>query len=119
VHDLVRRYVTVMQLGPDGHDELVALFAEDGVYVEPFTAGAHRGRDAIRAWLAAAAELAPPDLRLHVDRVEVRGREIEVAWTCESPAFLRPSRGIDRFTIRDGAIERLETTLTEPPELRG
>jgi ketosteroid isomerase-like protein len=117
--DLVERYFRAMQRGPDGEDDLVALFAEDAVYVEPFTGGTHEGRDAIRAWLNGSRADAPPDLRLTVERVDVAGDTVEAHWTCESPAFARPATGRDRFTIRDGRIARLESTLVQAPELRG
>jgi ketosteroid isomerase-like protein len=107
-----------MQRGPDGEDDLVALFAEDAVYVEPFSGGVHEGRDAIRAWLNASWADAPPDLALTVERIDAAGDTVETHWTCESPAFARPARGRDRFTIRDGRIARLESRLVEAPEPR-
>lgn len=36
-HPLVERYFRAMQRGQEGEEELVALFAEDAVYVEPFS----------------------------------------------------------------------------------
>jgi uncharacterized protein (TIGR02246 family) len=116
--DLVERYFSAMQRGRDGQDELVALFADDAVYVEPFSGGVHEGRDAIRDWLEGSRADAPPDVRLTVERVDVDGDTVEAHWTCESPAFLRPARGRDRFAISDGRIARLESTLVEAPELR-
>ena len=107
-----------MQRGREGEDELVALFADDAVYVEPFSGGTHEGRDAIRAWLDGSWSDAPPDLRLTVERIDVAGDTVEAHWTCESPAFARPARGRDRFTIRDGRIARLESTIVEAPALR-
>ena len=114
------RYFKAMQRGPDGLAELVSLVSEDAVYVEPFTPGGgiHVGRDAIGEWLHASQQHAPPELELTIDRIDARQDEIEVVWTCESPAFARPSRGRDRFTLRGGQIARLETMITEPPELR-
>jgi hypothetical protein len=105
-----------MQRGPDGEDELVALFAEDAVYVEPFTGGEHVGRDAIRDWLRTSFDDQPPGIRITVERLHVVEQVIEASWVCESTAFARPARGRDRFTIRDGQIARLETELLEPPE---
>lgn len=106
----------------EGHRarELASLFADDAVYVEPFTPGGgiHTGRDAIAAWLQASQKDAPPELTLTVDRIDTHEDVLDVAWTCDSSAFSRPSRGRDRFTLRDGKIARLETTITEPPELR-
>lgn len=118
--ETIERFFKAMQRGPDGHDELLALFAEDAVYIEPFSpgGGVHEGKDEIRAWLAQSQQNAPPDLRLTVDRLDAAEGLVEAFWTCESPAFARPSRGRDRFTIADGRIVRLETTLLELPELR-
>lgn len=120
MHETLVEYFKAMQRGPDGVAELTALFADDAVYVEPFTPGGgiHVGRDAIGSWLTAAQAHAPPELTLVIDRIDAEADAVQVEWTCESPAFARPSRGRDRFTLRDGKIARLETTLTTPPELR-
>jgi ketosteroid isomerase-like protein len=114
-HDVTRRYFTAMQAGPDGHDALVRLFAPDGVYVEPFSGQSHVGPDEIRAYLTAAGPLAPPDLVLIVEQIDVHGDHVTAMWRCESPAFTTPSRGRDLFLIRDGQILRLETELVQPP----
>lgn len=108
-----------MQRGPEGEDELVALFAEDAVYIEPFSGQQHVGRDAIRGWLRASWRDQPPGIRLTVERLEVLEQVVEVSWSCESDAFARPARGRDRFTIHDGQIARLESRLTESPEADG
>ena len=118
VHDLVERYFSAMQRGRLGEEDVLALFTEDAVYAEPFSGGVHTGLDAIRAWLSASWESAPRDLRLIVDRVEAAGDVVEAEWTCESPDFAQPARGHDRFTVRHGKIARLESTLTQRPELR-
>jgi ketosteroid isomerase-like protein len=114
--ETLERYFRAMQRGPEGEDELVALFAEDAVYVEPFGGGEHVGRDAIRAWLRGSWAEQPPAIRITVERLDVAEQTIEASWVCESDAFARPARGRDRFTIRDGRIARLETELREPPE---
>jgi hypothetical protein len=108
-----------MQRGPEGEDELVALFADDAVYVEPFSGGRHVGREAIRSWLRASWEHQPPGIRLTVERVEVVEDTVEATWTCESEAFAQPVRGRDRFKIRHGRIARLESELLTPPQRRG
>jgi hypothetical protein len=53
-HPLVERYFRAMQRGQEGEEELVALFAEDAVYVEPFSGeqAPHVGRAEIQAWAA-------------------------------------------------------------------
>jgi ketosteroid isomerase-like protein len=110
-------FYRAMQRGPEGLDELVDLFAEDAVYVEPFSGGTHNGRAEIRAFLE-QSQGRLPDLRITVDKVDVEGDTVATEWTCESSAFTKPSRGRDRFTIRGDEIVRLETTITEPPQLR-
>jgi hypothetical protein len=107
-----------MQRGPDGEEELLALFADDAVYEEPFSdgAGVHRGIDAIRAHLDLSLGQAPPDLRITVDSIDIGAGVVSADWTCESPIWSKPARGRDRFEIREGRIARLETTLTDPPE---
>jgi ketosteroid isomerase-like protein len=117
MNETIERFFKAMQRGPDGHEELLALFADDAVYVEPFSpgGGVHEGKAAIRAWLPQSQENAPPDMRLTVDRIDAAEGVVEAAWTCESSAWARPSRGRDRFTIENGRIVRLETRLLEPP----
>ena len=113
---MIERYFAAMQRGPDGHDALVDLFTDDAVYVEPFSDGpAHRGREAISAYLAASAGEAPPELRLVVERLDVETSRIVATWRCESPIFAVPSRGRDVFNVVGGRITRLETTLLSPP----
>jgi ketosteroid isomerase-like protein len=114
--DTLRRFFGAMQRGPEAEDELVALFTEDAVYVEPFDATEHVGRQAIAEWLRGSWAQRPPGMRLTVERVDVVDHVVEAGWVCESEAFARPARGRDRFTIRDGRVARLESELLEPPE---
>ncbi len=114
MRELVERYFAAMARGTDGHDDLVELFADDGVYAEPFSGtGPHAGREAIRAFLASPAGTPPPGLRVTVERLDLAGGTVEATWRCEAPAFPRPVRGRDRFTVRGGKIARLETTFLE------
>jgi ketosteroid isomerase-like protein len=116
---VIERYFAAMQRGPDGHDALVELFTDDAVYVEPFSGGpAHRGREAIRAYLAASAGETPPELKIVVERLDVEMSRIVATWRCESSIFAVPSRGRDVFDVVGGRIARLETTLLSPPVLR-
>jgi ketosteroid isomerase-like protein len=110
---IVERYFKAMQRGPGGEDDLLALFADDAVYVEPFGGdqAPHVGTAEIRAWLKASWDSAPPELVLRVDRVQVDGDQVQADWTCTSPALPEPVRGVDRYTIRGGRIARLETRL--------
>ena len=106
-----------MQQGPEGVETLVTLFAEDAVYIEPFSGATHAGREAIRSFLA-RSQGQLPDVRITVDRIDIQGASVTTEWACDSSAFAKPSRGRDRFTVRDGEIARLETVIVEPPELR-
>jgi ketosteroid isomerase-like protein len=116
---VIEDYFAAMQRGPDGHDALLELFADDAVYVEPFSGlPEHRGRDEIRSFLTAASSSAPPSLRIVVERLDATAGSVEATWRCESPAWARPSRGIDVFTVHDGKIRRLETRLLESPQAR-
>jgi ketosteroid isomerase-like protein len=117
--ETLERYFRAMQRGPEGEAELAALFAEDAVYVEPFSGSEHVGRDAIRDWLRSSWQDQPPGIRITVEQLEVVEHTVEATWVCESDAFATPARGRDRFTIRDGRIARLETELTELPKLAG
>lgn len=110
---VVEAYFRAMQAGAAGGDEMMVLFAEDAVYVEPFTGQArtHTGRAAIRQNFIDSQRYAPPDMRLTLDRVDLAGDQIRSEWTCTSPAFPHPMHGQDLWTLRDGKIIRLETSL--------
>jgi ketosteroid isomerase-like protein len=117
LNETITRFYRAMQRGPEGVDALVALLAEDAVYIEPFSGGAHEGRAAIGAFLE-QSQGRLPDVKITVERIDVEDDAVTTIWRCESSAFAKPSRGRDRFTIRDGKITRLETKLLEPPQLR-
>jgi SnoaL-like domain len=117
MNETVQKYFNAMQQGADGEDDLVGLFVDDAVYQEPFGGQTLTGRDAIREWLRASRAQAPPDLQITVERIDIVGDVVEATWTCESPIFLSPTRGRDRFTIRNGKIVRLESEVVEPPTL--
>ena len=110
---LIDRYFDAMRAGRDGEEALLALFADDAVYTEPFTgvARTHTGKAAIRACFQASWESAPPDMGLTVDRVDLDGDTVRSEWTCTSPAFPGPMKGVDRYTLRDGRIARLEVSF--------
>jgi ketosteroid isomerase-like protein len=119
MHEVVERYFVAMQQGPEGHDALIDLFADDAVYREPFSGQReHRGRREIRDYLMSSAGDAPPQLRIVVERIDLAGDTVAATWRCESPAFAGPARGRDTFTITHGKITRLETALLDPPLLR-
>jgi uncharacterized protein (TIGR02246 family) len=113
VEDLYR----AMQSGPTGEAAIMALFADDGVLVEPFTGQpqTHRGKPAIRAALATMWQGRAPDLVLTLDRVDVEGDSVRADWTCTSSLLPGPLRGRDMLTVRAGRVASLEITITEMP----
>ena len=111
--EVVDAYFRAMQRGQHGQEELLALFADDAVYIEPFTGTSrtHVGLAAIRACVEASWAYSPPDLRLEVDRVDVDGPRVQTRWTCTSPAFPAPVHGEDRYLVRSGRIAHLEVRI--------
>jgi hypothetical protein len=110
---VIDRYFHAMRTGAAGGDEMMGLFADDAVYVEPFSGRVvmHTGKTAIRRSYLESRTYAPADLTITLDRIDVEGDRIRTEWTCRAPAFPGPMRGQDLWTIRDGKIHRLETTL--------
>src|SRR5262249_35903565 len=110
---------TAMQEGPTGSEALLALFAEDGVLVEPFTGRmqTHVGKPAIRASLAEMMRGRAPDFTLTLGRVDMDGDRVRAEWTCTASVLPGPMRGYDLFTIRAGKIARLEICITEMPPM--
>lgn len=110
---VIDAYFGAMRAGQSGSDDMMNLFADDAVYVEPFrgAAAVHTGKDAIRRNYAELGKQSPPDMHLTLDRVELNGDAIRTVWTCTSPAFPGPMRGQDLWTIVDGKIARLETSM--------
>lgn len=112
--DAIAMFFRAMQSGAAAAKDMEALFAADAVYVEPFSGKPteHRGRDAIMRTMRAGWAHPLPDMTISMDRIDVRGGDITVAWTCRSPALPGGAgRGTNHFTVRDGKITRLETTL--------
>ncbi len=108
-----------MQAGPDGQEAMMALFADDAVFIEPFSGKVqtHNGIAAIRASFVDMWRDPAPDLKLVLDRVEMDGPEVRADWTCTSPVFPKPMLGRDLFTIASGKIARLEIIVTEMPPM--
>lgn len=108
--DVINAYFEAMRAGATQVDALIALFAEDAIYTEPFggTERTHEGRDAVASCLRSGVQNAPPDMTLEVNRIDVDGETVVSAWTCRSPVFPGPMRGVDTCTVRDGKIHRLE-----------
>jgi hypothetical protein len=116
VEDLFR----AMQAGPDGEDAMMRLFAEDAVFVEPFsgTVRTHEGKTAIRQSFQDQWKNPLPDLQLTVDRLDLDGGQVRAEWSCTSPVLPAPMRGYDLFTIdAAGRITRLEIVLTDAPPM--
>lgn len=116
---VAEQYFSAMRRKAAGIEDLIALFDDDAVYVEPFStmgqAATHSGKAEIAAFLRAMPENAPADMEVRVDRIDRDGDGARAEWTCTSSAFAQPMRGIDVFRVKGGKISRLETTLTQGP----
>ncbi len=112
----VSNFFLAMQVGKAGAAALEAAFAEDAVYEEPFTGETrrHEGRGAIMRAMAMGWEMPMVDTRIEVTDARVDGETVEVGWICHSPS-LPGGRGAGHnvFTMRDGKIAALTTTLKE------
>lgn len=108
--EVVDAYFDAMKAGASRVDDLLALFAEDAVYIEPFSGAprTHEGWPAIADAIRTSMQSPPPDMTLEVNRVDVDGDVVRSEWTCCSPVFPGPMRGVDRCTVADGRIQRLE-----------
>ena len=117
IDDLVR----AMQIGPAAENDLLGLFAEDGVLVEPFTGQmqTHNGKPAIKASLTQMWTNRAPDMKLMLDRVDMQGKAIRAEWTCTSSVMPGPMKGYDLFQIQQGKIKRLEIFVTQMPGFPG
>ncbi len=105
-----------MQLGAQSEAEMMALFREDAVYVEPFsgTPRRHEGKEAIRAAMRAGWEYPLPDMRIEVDRFDVSAQTVLVEWTCHSPGLPGgKGAGTNQFQLRGGLIALLETRFRQ------
>ena len=111
----VEQYLAAMQAGPGGLEELLALFDDDAVYVEPFGGQpqVHAGKAEIRAFFEYALEHHLNGARLTLDRLDLDAGRLRSEWTCALPMLPTPMRGFDLLTMREGRIVRLETTVTE------
>lgn len=110
----ITNFFLAMQAGPHGLSLLADLFAKDALYTEPFSGAPkpHRGRDAIIAAFDASRTDAFNDAVIDLSAVEVDGPKITVAWTCISQAIPGgQGSGTNVFTMKDGLIQSLVTTL--------
>ena len=112
--DVLDRYYTAMRRGAEAEEAMLALFADDAVYAEPFSGQPPAtGIEAIRARLRQGWEVPLPDLELEVLEVRVAGSEARSLWECRSPALPGPMRGEDHYQIVDGRITRLDVRLLD------
>jgi hypothetical protein len=118
---IVERYFAAMRADADGENAMRAVLAENAVYTEPFGGKpeTHRGRDAIVKTFKDGAQQRPSDMVVTVDRVDLDDQTVVAEWSCASSAFPEPMRGKDRYTIENGRITRLETTLDGLPPTGG
>ncbi len=116
---VVENMFKAMQGGPEGEEDMMALFDNNAVFTEPFSGQpqTHTGSDAIRSSFKEMWANPAPDLKLIVDRVDLDGDQIRAEWTCTSPVFPSPMKGHDLFTITDGKIMRLEVIVTDMPPM--
>ena len=109
---IIASFFHAMQAGAAAEKEMEGLFADDAVYIEPFSGAptTHKGKAAIMETMRAGWKYPLPDMSIQLDRVDVSGADIQVAWTCRSPGLPGGvGRGINHFTVSDGKITRLET----------
>ncbi len=117
--DIIERMFKAMQTGLAAENDMMALFADDAVFTEPFSGEpqTHEGKDAIRSCFREMWSAPEPDMDLTVGRVDMDGDTIRAEWTCTSPAFTRPMKGHDLFRIKDGHIQYLEVIVTDMPPM--
>jgi hypothetical protein len=112
----VSNFFLSMQAGRTSADAIAACFAEEAVYEEPFTGAAriHKGKQAVMAAMAMGWEMPMVDTRIRIDRASVTGDEVHIEWTCFSPSLPGgKGHGLNRFSIENGLIVSLITTLRE------
>jgi uncharacterized protein (TIGR02246 family) len=110
--ELYGKYIAGMNDGDPA--AVAALFADDGVYVEPFSTGTPnevRGRAAIEEYFRQSVQMRPKDMTVSVDRIDVDGELVRTKWTCSSADWDAPMQGSDEMRVGDGRIKRLEVHL--------
>lgn len=111
----IANFFTAMQAGRAGAEEMAALFADNAVYLEPFSGQPqrHEGKAAIMAAMARGWDYPLPDMRIQIERVETKGPDIHVRWVCLSTGLPGGrGQGVNRYRMQaDGRIAELETTL--------
>lgn len=114
--DVIERYFAAMRRGAAAEDEMMALFSDDAVYIEPFTGETEPwvGKESVRTALRRGWEQPLPDLELVVRRIDIRDGGATTEWVCTSPGLPGPVVGRDEYTIVDGKIARLEVRIADP-----
>jgi SnoaL-like domain len=111
----IANFFAAMQAGRAAATEMEAAFAEDALYIEPFSGQVqrHRGRAAIMQAMARGWDYPLPEMRIRIDHAETAGPEIRIRWTCLSPGLPGGrGSGTNRYRMRpDGLIAELETVL--------
>ena len=109
------RYFAAMRRGAEAEEDMMALFADDATYAEPFSGLEPAvGTAAIRERLRAGWATPLPDFELDVLTVETTDAGATTTWECRSAAFDGPRHGRDEYTIRDGVIVALVVTMIDP-----
>jgi len=116
--DLVETYFRAMAAGADGEEQMMSIFADDAVYVEPFTGQGERreysGKEAIHEFFRESYRQHMTPIEIHLDRVDVDGDKLRSEWRCQMPG-MPPFAGHDLYTIKDGKIARLEVFVDNMP----
>ena len=115
---LIEETSRAMQLGPAGESTILALFADDAEWVEPYTGQrrTHSGKGAIRAALRQMwTQPSPPGFAITTDRMDVEGQSVKVEWTCSCDGIPQLMRGYSLYSISpENLISRLELFITDP-----
>ena len=113
----VERYFAAMQAGASALEDLVGLFDDEAVYIEPFAGQphAHTGKAEIRAFFERALAQDMGSAKLTLNRLDIDGDKLRSEWTCQLPSMPVPLNGFDLLDLRGGRIVRLETTVTNFP----
>jgi ketosteroid isomerase-like protein len=112
---VVERYCQAMVASSE--QEMESLFAEDAVYIEPFSGQmrTHSGKAEILAFFRAAWENEMRAASLAVERLDLDGDRVRSEWKCTIPGLPGPMHGSDSYLLRDGKILRLETSVGTMP----
>ena len=115
---VVDRVGEAMQAGAAGEEEMMSLFAADGVLIDPFNGPPQTstGKDAIRARYREMVSVPrPPDFKLTTNKVWAEGGKVYSEWTCTASVMPGPMVGKDTYDIENGLIKRLEIAILQAP----